>query len=199
MKKIVRLTESDLIRLVKRVIAEQDTTSDTTKLKNLKLEVSNLESKIAQARRTNAKQDIDNIVDACKNIWEGIEEKVAEMKQQLKNERDERKRQQLLNQIKKIEDTRKIKQSKLDELVKKGSLFTKNEKNYLIFALDVALVTLGVIAGVPGLTVLVAEMGVQAIVSIVNAIKKHKEKMKQENPGVSLGTDTSDLDYDRGM
>jgi rubrerythrin len=199
MAKIVRLTESDLIRLVKRVIAEQEITPDTTKLKNLKSEVSNLESKIAQARRTNAKQDIDNIVESCKNIWEGVEDKIAEMKQQLKNERDERKRQQLLDQINKMESLKNKKQSKLDELVKKGSLFTKNEKLYLTFALEFVLITLGVITGVPGIAMAVG-MGANAIYGIVNMVKRHREKLKQETAGVSLGDyNKDDFNYDLGM
>ena len=196
MKKVIRLTESDLVRLVKRVISEQENAPEEAKIRDLKAEISNLQSQINQARKTNTKEDINKIVDICKDIWESIVEKIQEMKIQLKNERDSRKKQRLLKTITKLESLAKRKDSKLNELSKTGAIFTTKEKEYLLVALGLVTVILGCLSLMSPFVIAAGFASVGALVfNLSKNVKNQKDILKKELP-LSFADGDYDIDLD---
>jgi DNA anti-recombination protein RmuC len=141
MKKVIRLTESDLIRLVKRVISEQlddELFSEDEKVM-LKKNIESLRDQISMVRKENfeeKKEQIKTTLISMKNKMKSLINRTID---KVKGKIDEKQ----LNNLKRRAD---LLNKKLEELETTGKVFTKEEKK-LILSEMVAI--LGLIVGLP--------------------------------------------------
>jgi DNA anti-recombination protein RmuC len=141
MKKVIRLTESDLIRLVKRVISEQlddELFSEDEKVM-LKKNIESLRDQISMVRKENfeeKKEQIKTTLISMKNKMKSLINRTID---KVKGKIDEKQ----LNNLKRRAD---LLNKKLEELETTGKVFTKEEKR-LILSEMVAI--LGLIVGLP--------------------------------------------------
>jgi DNA anti-recombination protein RmuC len=141
MKKVIRLTESDLIRLVKRVISEQlddELFSEDEKVM-LKKNIESLRDQISMVRKENfeeKKEQIKTTLIYMKNKMKSLINRTID---KVKGKIDEKQ----LNNLKRRAD---LLNKKLEELETTGKVFTKEEKR-LILSEMVAI--LGLIVGLP--------------------------------------------------
>ena len=141
MKKIIRLTESDLVRIVKRVISEQvdDGLFSEDEKYMLKQGIEQLRDQISMVRKENfeeKKEQIKTTLISMKNKMKSLINRTID---KVKGKIDEKQ----LNNLKRRAD---LLNKKLEELETTGKVFTKEEKK-LILSEMVAI--LGLIVGLP--------------------------------------------------
>ena len=141
MKKVIRLTESDLIRLVKRVISEQvdDGLFSEDEKYMLKQGIEQLRDQISMVRKENfeeKKEQIKTTLISMKNKMKSLINRTID---KVKGKIDEKQ----LNNLKRRAE---LLNKKLEELETTGKVFTKEEKK-LILSEMVAI--LGLIVGLP--------------------------------------------------
>jgi leucyl-tRNA synthetase len=141
MKKVIRLTESDLIRLVKRVISEQsdDGLFSEDEKYMLKKNIESLRDQISMVRKENfeeKKEQTKTTLISMKNKMKSLINRTID---KVKGKIDEKQ----LNNLKRRAD---LLNKKLEELETTGKVFTKEEKR-LILSEMVAI--LGLIVGLP--------------------------------------------------
>jgi leucyl-tRNA synthetase len=127
MKKVVRLTESDLIRLVKRVISEQsdDGLFSEDEKYMLKKNIESLRDQISMVRKENfeeKKEQTKTTLISMKNKMKSLINRTID---KVKGKIDEKQ----LNNLKRKAD---LLSKKLDELETTGKVFTKQEKNIIL-------------------------------------------------------------------
>jgi len=141
MKKVIRLTESDLIRLVKRVISEQlddELFSEDEKVM-LKKNIESLRDQISMVRKENfeeKKEQIKTTLISMKNKMKSLINRTID---KVKGKIDEKQ----LNNLKRRAE---LLNKKLEELETTGKVFTKEEKRMILSEM---IAILGVIVGLP--------------------------------------------------
>ena len=148
MKKVIRLTESDLIRLVKRVISEQDLQpqqdleSQTDHLNELESEVKDLAKQITSVRQENfqgKKEELkERIIEIYGSVIAFFEKVISKLKAKTLQVKNDVRKKALMMKIKKMEDKRDDLIKKRDELKRSGDVLTQGEKVFLIGALSMA-------------------------------------------------------------
>ena len=147
MKKVIRLTESDLVRIVKRVISEQvpdDGLFSEDEKYMLKQGIEQLRDQISMVRKENfeeKKEQIKTTLISMKNKMKSLINRTID---KVKGKIDEKQ----LNNLKRRAE---LLNKKLEELETTGKVFTKEEKK-LILSEMVAI--LGLIVGLPILATL---------------------------------------------
>ena len=142
MKKVIRLTESDLVRIVKRVISEQvpdDGLFSEDEKYMLKQNIKSLRDQISMVRKENfeeKKEQIKTTLISMKNKMKSLINRTID---KVKGKIDEKQ----LNNLKRRAE---LLNKKLEELETTGKVFTKEEKK-LILSEMVAI--LGLIVGLP--------------------------------------------------
>ena len=141
MKKVIRLTESDLVRIVKRVISEQvdDGLFSEDEKYMLKQGIEQLRDQISMVRKENfeeKKEQIKTTLISMKNKMKSLINRTID---KVKGKIDEKQ----LNNLKRRAE---LLNKKLEELETTGKVFTKEEKK-LILSEMVAI--LGLIVGLP--------------------------------------------------
>jgi hypothetical protein len=142
MKKVIRLTESDLIRLVKRVISEQvpdDGLFSEDEKYMLKKNIESLRDQISMVRKENFEEKKEQTKTTLISMKNKIKSLINRTIDKVKGKIDEKQ----LNNLKRRAD---LLNKKLEELETTGKVFTKQEKN-MILAEMVAI--LGLIVGLP--------------------------------------------------
>jgi hypothetical protein len=127
MKKVIRLTESDLIKLVKRVISEQsdDGLFSEDEKYMLKKNIESLRDQISMVRKENfeeKKEQTKTTLISMKNKMKSLINRTID---KVKGKIDEKQ----LNNLKRKAD---LLNKKLDELETTGKVFTKQEKNIIL-------------------------------------------------------------------
>ena len=141
MKKVIRLTESDLIRLVKRVISEQvdDGLFSEDEKYMLKQNIKLLQDQISMVRKENfeeKKEEIKTTLISMKNKMKSLINRTIN---KIKGKIDEK-------QLSNLQRRADLLNKKLEELETTGKVFTKEERR-LILSEMVAI--LGLIVGLP--------------------------------------------------
>ena len=141
MKKVIRLTESDLVRIVKRVISEQvdDGLFSEDEKYMLKQGIEQLRDQISMVRKENfeeKKEQIKTTLISMKNKMKSLINRTID---KVKGKIDEKQ----LNNLKRRAD---LLNKKLEELETTGKVFTKQEKNMILSEM---VAILGLIVGLP--------------------------------------------------
>jgi len=143
MKKVIRLTESDLVRIVKRVISEQLVPDDGLFSEDekymLKQGIKSLHDQISMVRKENFEEKKDQIKTTLTSMKNKLRSLINLTINKVKGKIDEKQ----LNNLKRRAD---LLNKKLEELETTGKVFTKEEKR-LILSEMVAI--LGLIVGLP--------------------------------------------------
>jgi len=143
MKKVIRLTESDLIRLVKRVISEQDTKPEIDVLvvdkEQLEKDIDALAKEVHKIRMQNIqskKEDIkETLIDVYDRVIQFFEITIRKMKGNINRIKDNTKIKALELKIQNLEKRKKQLTDKRDELEATGYILTGQEKKQLIMSL----------------------------------------------------------------
>ena len=141
MKKVIRLTESDLVRIVKRVISEQvdDGLFSEDEKYMLKKNIESLRDQIYMVRKENfeeKKEQTKTTLISMKNKMKSLINRTID---KVKGKIDEKQ----LNNLKRRAD---LLNKKLEELETTGKVFTKQEKNMILSEM---VAILGLIVGLP--------------------------------------------------
>jgi hypothetical protein len=141
MKKVIRLTESDLIRLVKRVISEQvdDGLFSEDEKYMLKKNIESLRDQIYMVRKENfeeKKEQVKTTLISMKNKMKSLINRTID---KIEGKIDEKQ----LSNLKRRND---LLNKKLEELETTGKVFTKQEKNIILGEM---VAILGLIVGLP--------------------------------------------------
>ena len=141
MKKIIRLTESDLVRIVKRVISEQvdDGLFSEDEKYMLKQGIEQLRDQISMVRKENFEEKKEQIKTTLISMKNKMSLLINRTINKIKGKIDEKQ----LNNLKRRAG---LLNKKLEELETTGKVFTKEEKK-LILSEMVAI--LGLIVGLP--------------------------------------------------
>jgi hypothetical protein len=141
MKKVIRLTESDLVRIVKRVISEQvdDGLFSEDEKYMLKQGIGQLRDQISMVRKENFEEKKEQIKTTLISMKNKLRLLINRTIDKVKGKIDEKQ----LNNLKRRAG---LLNKKLDELETTGKVFTKEEKK-LILSEMVAI--LGLIVGLP--------------------------------------------------
>ena len=141
MKKVIRLTESDLVRIVKRVISEQvdDGLFSEDEKYMLKQGIEQLRDQISMVRKENFEEKKEQIKKTLTSMKNKLKSLINLTINKVKGKIDEKQ----LNNLKRRAD---LLNKKLEELETTGKVFTKEEKK-LILSEMVAI--LGLIVGLP--------------------------------------------------
>ena len=127
MKKVIRLTESDLIRLVKRVISEQvdDGLFSEDEKYMLKQNIEQLRDQISMVRKENFEEKKEQIkttlISIIKKMKLFINQTINKIKDKIKDKIDEKN----LSNLQRRAD---LLNKKLEELETTGKILTKQEK-----------------------------------------------------------------------
>jgi len=141
MKKVIRLTESDLIRLVKRVISEQvdDGLFSENEKYMLKQNIKSLQDQISIVRKENfeeKKEEIKTTLISMKNKMKSLINRTID---KIKGKIDEK-------QLSNLQRRADLLNKKLEELETTGKILTKQEKNIILGEM---VAILGLIVGLP--------------------------------------------------
>ena len=141
MKKVIRLTESDLIRLVKRVISEQvdDELFSEDEKYMLKQNIKSLHNQISMARKENfeeKKEQIKTTLISMKNKMKSLINRTID---KIEGKIDEK-------QLSNLKRRNELLNKKLEELETTGKIFTKQEKNMILSEM---VAILALIVGLP--------------------------------------------------
>jgi len=141
MKKVIRLTESDLVRLVKRVISEQldDELFSEDEKYMLKKNIESLRDQISIVRKENfeeKKEQVKTTLISMKNKMKSLVNRTID---KIKGKIDEKQ----LSNLKRRTD---LLNKKLEELETTGKILTKQEKNIILGEM---VAILGLIVGLP--------------------------------------------------
>jgi len=141
MKKVIRLTESDLIRLVKRVISEQvdDGLFSEDEKYMLKKNIESLRDQIYMVRKENfeeKKEQVKTTLISMKNKMKSLINRTID---KIEGKIDEKQ----LSNLKRRND---LLNKKLEELETTGKVFTKQEKNMILSEM---VAILALIVGLP--------------------------------------------------
>ena len=141
MKKVIRLTESDLVRIVKRVISEQvdDGLFSEDEKYMLKQGIEQLRDQISMVRKENFEEKKEQIKTTLISMKNKLRLLINRTIDKVKGKIDEKQ----LNNLKRRAE---LLNKKLEELETTGKVFTKEEKK-LILSEMVAI--LGLIVGLP--------------------------------------------------
>ena len=140
MKKVIRLTESDLIRIVKRVISEQSAEPDTEYLNELESEVKKLRDEVLSIRKENFQNKKEALKEKFIEIYENMidffDKVIQKLKTKASNVKDDVKKKRLENKIERIEKEKQKLIKKKEELRTTGNILTKNEKINILMSLS---------------------------------------------------------------
>ena len=141
MKKVIRLTESDLVRLVKRVISEQvdDGLFSEDEKYMLKQNIKLLQDQISMVRKENfeeKKEEIKTTLISMKNKMKSLINRTIN---KIKGKIDEK-------QLSNLQRRADLLNKKLEELETTGKILTKQEKNIILGEM---VAILGIIVGLP--------------------------------------------------
>jgi DNA anti-recombination protein RmuC len=142
MKKVIRLTESDLVRIVKRVISEQvpdDGLFSENEKYMLKQNLKSLHDQISIVRKENfeeKKEQIKTTLISMKNKMKSLINRTID---KIEGKIDEKQ----LSNLKRRTD---LLNKKLEELETTGKVFTKQERNMILSEM---VAILGLIVGLP--------------------------------------------------
>jgi|694.fasta_scaffold01096_51 hypothetical protein len=142
MKKVIRLTESDLIRLVKRVISEQvpdDGLFSEDEKYMLKKDIEQFRDQISMVRKENFEEKKEQIKTTLISMKNKLRLLINRTIDKVKGKIDEK-------QINNLKRRAELLNKKLEELETTGKVFTKEERR-LILSEMVAI--LGLIVGLP--------------------------------------------------
>ena len=141
MKKIIRLTESDLVRIVKRVISEQvdDGLFSEDEKYMLKQGIEQLRDQISMVRKENFEEKKEQIKTTLISMKNKMSLLINRTINKIKGKIDEKQ----LNNLKRRAD---LLNKKLEELETTGKVFTKQEKNMILSEM---VAILGLIVGLP--------------------------------------------------
>jgi hypothetical protein len=141
MKKVIRLTESDLIRLVKRVISEQvdDGLFSEDEKYILKQDIKSLHDQISMARKENFEEKKEQIKTTLISMKNKMKLLINRTINKIKGKIDEKQ----LNNLKRRAE---LLNKKLEELETTGKVFTKQEKNMILSEMAAIL---ALIVGLP--------------------------------------------------
>jgi hypothetical protein len=142
MKKVVRLTESDLVRIVKRVISEQvpdDGLFSEDEKYMLKQGIEQLRDQISMVRKENFEEKKEQIKTTLISMKNKMSLLINRTINKIKGKIDEK---QLNNLKRRVELLNK----KLEELETTGKVFTKEEKRMILSEM---VAILGFIVGLP--------------------------------------------------
>jgi hypothetical protein len=143
MKKVIRLTESDLVRIVKRVISEQLVPDDGLFSEDekymLKQGIKSLHDQISMVRKENFEEKKDQIKTTLTSMKNKLRSLINLTINKVKGKIDEKQ----LNNLKRRAE---LLNKKLEELETTGKVFTKEEKRMILSEM---IAILGVIVGLP--------------------------------------------------
>jgi hypothetical protein len=141
MKKVIRLTESDLIRLVKRVISEQvdDGLFSEDEKYMLKQNIESLRDQISMVRKENFEEKREQIKTTLTSMKNKMKLLINRTINKVKGKIDEKQ----LNNLKRRAE---LLNKKLEELETTGKVFTKQEKNMILSEMAAIL---ALIVGLP--------------------------------------------------
>jgi membrane-associated HD superfamily phosphohydrolase len=141
MKKVIRLTESDLVRLVKRVISEQvdDGLFSEDEKYMLKQNIESLHDQISMVRKENFEEKREQIKKTLTSMKNKLKSLINLTINKVKGKIDEKQ----LNNLKRRAD---LLNKKLEELETTGKVFTKEEKRMILSEM---IAILGLIVGLP--------------------------------------------------
>ena len=142
MKKVIRLTESDLIRLVNRVISEQvpdDGLFSEDEKYMLKKDIEQFRDQISMVRKENFEEKKEQIKTTLISMKNKIKSLINRTIDKIEGKIDEK-------QLSNLKRRAKLLNKKLEELETTGKVFTKEEKK-LILSEMVAI--LAFIVGLP--------------------------------------------------
>jgi hypothetical protein len=142
MKKVIRLTESDLIRLVKRVISEQvpdDGLFSEDEKYMLKKDIEQFRDQISMVRKENFEEKKEQIKTTLISMKNKLRLLINRTIDKVKGKIEEK-------QINNLKRRAELLNKKLEELETTGKVFTKEERR-LILSEMVAI--LGLIVGLP--------------------------------------------------
>jgi hypothetical protein len=142
MKKVIRLTESDLVRIVKRVISEQvpdDGLFSEDEKYMLKQGIEQLRDQISMVRKENFEEKKEQIKTTLISMKNKMSLLINRTINKIKGKIDEK---QLNNLKRRVELLNK----KLEELETTGKVFTKEEKRMILSEM---VAILGFIVGLP--------------------------------------------------
>jgi hypothetical protein len=142
MKKVIRLTESDLVRIVKRVISEQvpdDGLFSEDEKYMLKQDIGQFRDQISMVRKENFEEKKEQIKTTLISMKNKLRLLINRTIDKVKGKIDEK-------QINNLKRRAELLNKKLEELETTGKVFTKEERR-LILSEMVAI--LGLIVGLP--------------------------------------------------
>jgi hypothetical protein len=142
MKKVIRLTESDLVRIVKRVISEQvpdDGLFSEDEKYMLKQNIGQLRDQISMVRKENFEEKKEQIKTTLISMKNKLRLLINRTIDKVKGKIDEKQ----INNLKRRAD---LLNKKLEELETTGKIFTKEEKRLILSEM---IAILGVIVGLP--------------------------------------------------
>jgi hypothetical protein len=142
MKKIIRLTESDLVRIVKRVISEQvpdDGLFSEDEKYMLKQDIGQLRDQISMVRKENFEEKKEQIKTTLISMKNKMRSLINLTINKVKDEIDEK-------HIERLKRRADLLNKKLEELETTGKIFTKEEKRLILSEM---IAILGVIVGLP--------------------------------------------------
>lgn len=142
MKKVIRLTESDLVRIVKRVISEQvpdDGLFSEDEKYMLKQDIGQLRDQIYMVRKENFEEKKEQIKTTLISMKNKLRLLINRTIDKIKGKIDEKQ----LNNLKRRAE---LLNKKLEELETTGKIFTKQEKNMILVEM---VAILGLIVGLP--------------------------------------------------
>jgi hypothetical protein len=141
MKKVIRLTESDLIKLVKRVISEQvdDGLFSENEKYMLKQNIESLRDQISMVRKENFEEKKEQVKTTLISMKNKLKSLINRTINKIKGKIDEKQ----LNNLQRRAD---LLNKKLEELETTGKILTKQEKNIILGEM---VAILGLIVGLP--------------------------------------------------
>jgi hypothetical protein len=142
MKKVIRLTESDLVRIVKRVISEQvpdDGLFSEDEKYMLKQDIGQLRDQISMVRKENFEEKKEQIKTTLISMKNKMRSLINLTINKVKDEIDEK-------HIERLKRRADLLNEKLEELETTGKIFTKEEKRLILSEM---IAILGVIVGLP--------------------------------------------------
>ena len=141
MKKVIRLTESDLVRIVKRVISEQvdDGLFSEDEKYMLKQSIESLRDQISMVRKENFEEKREQIKKTLISMKNKLKSLINLTINKFKDKIDE-------NQIENLKQKADSLNKKLEELETTGKVFTKEEKKLILSEM---IAILGLSVGLP--------------------------------------------------